>query len=249
MRILNRLKILFRGVMIVSILSLLSACAQRSSNVPEIVTARLEELYGESFSTPMLGNRFDTGTITMYACPDADPGVMFTVTYDPRNDTMTEDYIRRRAAVSVSREITEKLRENGISGTPFTAFYKADFESAGNSLKNADLADILKKTGTEELYIHLAVNAADLPDEAAAQKLLSTLTGISTSYDGISLLVPMFCIPADRYDACSQALAERAEVNAFWFETYTDQKSLVIRISDGKAETAAAQILSAARGE
>lgn len=235
--------LLLGGVM--ALLSLLSGCMGSSVNTSKQVEKKLSEKYGEDFVVTEIGNRFNTGSATLYCHPESNENINFTVVYDFSDETITDDYMIRKSAVNLDSEISELSSKSGIGFSSITVFHGAIDDNLDG---NEDVAEFIRKSGAHRLYMHLAVNADDISDESDAAVTLDSLHEISRKYDNIDVLAVLFAYHSDDYNKCSSELSEQTKANNLWFKSFSPISDYTVKIEKSIMNQSAAEFWEVVKG-
>lgn len=228
-----------------ALLSLLSGCMGSSVNTSKQVEKKLSEKYGEDFVVTEIGNRFNTGSATLYCHPESNENINFTVVYDFSDETITDDYMIRKSAVNLDSEISELSRKSGIGFSSITVFHGAVDDNLDGT---EDVSGFIKKSNTYKLYIQLAVNADDISDEADAGVILDSLHEISRKYDSIDILAVLFAYHSDDYNKCSAELSEQTKANNLWFKSFSPIADYSVLIENNETKQSASEFWEVVKG-
>ena len=223
----------------------MTGCSVFEADTATSVKKKLNEKYGIEFDVTAMGDRINTGTATLYCFPKDNDNVHFTVIYDYSNKSITDDYLARKSAVEIDKELMDISTESTVDFASLTAFYDADY-TALNGSENA--FNFIKTSGATELYIHLAVNADEITNEESAQKVIDALETISHKYDSIDILAVTFFLKQDEYVKCVEELSKRTTVNDDWFKSYSPISNINIKLEEGKVLKSAAYLLLSVKG-
>lgn len=244
-RLRRLLSIIAIGVIIMNAFTLLTGCSVFEADTAKTVKKMLNERYGLDFEVTNMGNRINTGSVTLYCYPKNDEDIRFTAVYDYSSKELVDDYIPRVYARAVDNEISSLCSGVGIAVSSITTFIGAN---SNELIECEDINDFISKSNATKLYILMAVNADDLSTEENAQHMLSSLETLSMGYGNIDILAGLFMYHSDIYNRCSDELKKATKANDDWFKAYSPISDFTVKIVDGKAQKTASELLISAKG-
>lgn len=239
------LSIIVIGVIIMNAFALLTGCSVFEADTAKTVEKLLNEKYGMDFVVTTMGDRINTGSVTLYCHPESNESIQFTAVYDYSSKTMTDDYLARRCAVELDKEIAAISSNSSVNFVSLTAFYDAKYDTLNG---DENVLEFIEDSGATELYIHLAINADNIESESDAQQVIDAITTVSNRYNGINILAVTFLLSQEQYEDCVTELSKRTSVNDDWFKSYSPVSSINIKVENGGADKTAKDLLLAAKG-
>lgn len=234
------LSIIIIGVIIMNAFTLLTGCSVFEVDTAKTVKKMLNEKYGLDFEVANMGNRINTGSVTLYCYPENDENIRFTAVYDYSSKELVDDYIPRVYARAVDDQISSLSSSAGIAFSSITTFIGANSDEL---IECKDTHDFISKSNANKLYILIAANADDLSTEENAQHILSSLETLSMEYGNIEILAGLFLYHSENYNRCSDELKKTTKANDDWFKAYSPISDFTINVVDGKAQQTASELL------
>ena len=222
-------------------LSFLQGCGLVSENTSDVVVGMLKDKYDREFISTNIGDRYNTDTATLFCYPKDNERVHFTVEYDYKNKTISDDFICRSNAVKIDDELQKALNENSMSAATFTTFRNAD-NDAGNISEN--ISDFIKSANVNELYINSAIKASCIRSEDDIQYIIDTVKALSLRYDNIEVLFSIYTIPDDSFEKCFNDMQTTTYVNDPWFKNYSFISETSFVLENGAANASAEKLAS-----
>lgn len=230
------------GVIVLATLNLSTACNASKKDEIATVEKMLQEKYGVEFIVTEIGNRYNTGAVTLHCHPSQREDVNFTATYKYSTEELTDDYIDRNNAVQLDCDFSNLLKDKGFNGRSLTIFYGSRLDNVSG---NETLEEFIEHSNTKELYIYLVMDEHNISGVDDAQKWLNAIAELSEKYNHIDILLTSFWVASDDYADCSQKLQSKASVNDEWFESYNVISNINIKIRDKVIDTTADDIVNA----
>lgn len=219
----------------------LTGMSENADGTVEAVKKLLCGKYGQQFRITHIGDRFNTGTTTLFCQPVDGSGVSFTAVYKPLENIGTDDYPVRRAAFAFDRKLSAAFLAKGITAVSLTVLGEADSSAAGEWQSPEDF---IKAAGTKYLFSRIAVKAASIAQQEA-DALLGILSDTDKECGGISFVSSVFLIPAENYEACSAKLAGLPRITDDELESFSPAAKLGITAENGNAKITAGDISAA----
>ena len=238
--------IILSGVIAMNALLALTGCKTAGADVPKKVERLLGEKYGKEFVVTHIGNRFDTGSTTLFCHPSDREDLNFKVVFKPRNDEMTDNYPERAMEVDFDLELKERLSGKDIDIAPYTEFIGFDPDAAPFP---ADLATFISGSQTDFILSRIAVKTTAVSDADKAQQIIDCLKETSAKYGDIEYVISVFPIAEDKFDECAESLSREVSVNDNWFTEKGCGESVVIRVRSGESDLTAEELLTRFGGE
>lgn len=239
------IKKIFIGVIAMAVLNLSTSCGVAKKDVPSLVERMLQEKYGEEFVVTEIGNRYNTGSVTLYCHPSNNESINFTATYKNSTEELTDDFVDRKYAVQLDHEFSNLLKDNGFNGTSLTIFYGSRLD---NVQGDETINEFISNSNTKKLYTYLVMDAVCISNNDDAQKLLDTILKLSEMYNSVDVLLATFFIPSTEYEECRQKLQTMVSVNGEWFDDYNVISDMNISITDKSVNSTADDIIKALKG-
>ncbi len=227
------------------LMSKLAGCLTNGLDVPDKVEKKLSEKYGQKFILTNIGNRFNTGTATLFCHPLENKNLNFTVVYDFETGEIKDDFKVRKIAEEFDCFFSEAFRKEEIECGTFTMFIGCPDQKTISTSEKAD--DYMKRPEVKELFCHIAVRGDDVKSEQDSEKLLKVLTDTSKKI-GRKIVSSFFFISGDSFEECRESLESRTRVNQFWFENYNCIYSCNVIADNDSLSVSAAEINKGLRG-
>lgn len=222
----------------------LTGMSENAAGTAEEVKKLLHSKYGQSFRVTHIGDRFNTGTTTLFCQPDDGSELSFTVVYKPLENTISDDLTVRKAAFSFDRELSEKLLGKGLASASITIFGEADGSAAGGWTSPAEFAG---SSGTKYLFSNIALKGSSLTQQQL-DDLLGVLADTDKECGGISFVSSVFLIPEEEYEACSKKLSAMPRITGNEIAKFSPAAKLGVTAEKGSAKITAGDISAAVKG-
>ncbi len=214
---------------------------ENGSGTMETVERLLAEKYGSAFRATHIGNRYNTGSATLFCRTENGQDICFTAVYTPLDRLLTDDYPARIAAHALGRELTEAFQTKGISAVPHILLCGGHYDAVPPVDMTAQR--YIEDSGTDLLHIRMAVGASS--DMSAIPGVLEE---ISRKYGNIRIIAAVFVIADEKLEECRSALSEVPRVNDRWFSRFSPAADAGITVTDGRANKTAEQFAAALKG-
>lgn len=229
------------GGAVIIMLSFLQGCGLVSENTSDVVIGKLNEKYDQEFISTNIGDRYNTDAAKLFCYPKDNERVHFTVEYDYKNKTISDDYICRFNAVKIDDELQKALNDSSMSGATFTRFWNAN-NNVGNIGEN--ISDFIKEADVEELYINSAIKVSCIKSEDDMQCIIDIVKTLSLKYDNIKVLFSIYTIPDDSFEKCFNDMQVTPYVNDSWVRNYNYISETSFILENGVPNATAEKLVS-----
>ena len=206
----------------------------------------LEQKYGLRFAADTIGDRYNTGTATIYFHPEQDQTLHFKVIYDAQEKAITDNY----CFTKVLRGLKALLR-TACSKAGFAVCSEVTVFGAHSPLTDpeTDFAAYLKAAQPDKLIFLFAVNADGIQSEQDAQRLTDVLTAFQQQTAPSSKLVfSAHMIPAERFEACRSEFENGVMQSVTRIGFYQPVCSFGINVENGVCSLSAAELYAGCKG-
>lgn len=221
----------------------LTGMSEEREGESETVKKLLSAKYGQSFLVTHIGDRYNTGTTTLFCQPDDGSDVSFTVIFKPLENTFSDDYPVRKAAFAFDRELSDALSAKGITAASLTILGEADSSSAGEW---KEPAAFIKAAGTKYLFSRIAVKGASLTQQEL-DVFLGVLADTGEKCGDIRFVSSVFLIPEETYEACSAKLSGMPHMTDAELAKFSPSAKFGVTAENGSAKITAGNISAAVK--
>lgn len=208
--------------------------------------ALLQSKYGVGFTADTIGDRYNTGTATLYFHPEDDSTLHFKVIYDARKKAISDNYCYAKVLRGAKQQLKAQCCEAGFEVCSELTVLGTKFALSDPEM---DYSVYLKKAKPSKLYIILAVNAADIRSEQDAERLLETLTAFQrNTAPAVKLVISVHFIPAEQFAQCRAEFEEGVFQSMTRMRFYHPVFSTGINIENGICGFTAAKLFAAIKG-
>ena len=227
------------------IMKMIEGCLTNGLDIPDKVKDALAGKYGQNFVLTSIGNRYNTGSATLFCHPEGNERIAFKAVYDCQTENVTDDYAVRKIAAELEDSLSEKFRAQGIGCGSFASF------TGGQTQKRADTdetaSEFLKRSDLRSVSVYMAVNRDDVSSVSGAEKWLSVIQKL---YDdtGKKIMVTAFFVSVSDFEKCVSEMRKCPSVNRFWFEKFSTSGKVLVTVNEEGVSSGAEEIVRAAGG-
>ncbi len=201
---------------------------EKTISATDRAVEELNKKYGEEFKITKVGNRINTDSISMYACPKNNSDIVFTVSVNKQDKSVTDDYPERMVAVKLQNEIENNLILNGIEVSTNALLGYSRNTSCNDA--NILIEEFFKTYNVETVLLHTAINF-DCIDSGTAKNLINAITEFSNKYD-TEFVFDGYVIN-ENYSKCRYEMKSLPEVTSTWFDEYNPCSTVSFYVNDG----------------
>lgn len=210
----------------------------------DIVTDKLEKKYNCKFVADSIGNRYDTGSATVYLHPETDSKIIFTAVIDEESGEIKDDYIERVVAEKIKNKVEEKFTSSGVNVALSVLLYGSD--SIEETNQNITCDEYFEKYDVQSVHFYLVIDENTLNSETPV-KVESILNECYNLYNSnIAVLGYVIC---DKFEECKSELDVAPDISNTWFSTYNPVRTFKCSISNGKLSTSGDSLSSELLGD
>lgn len=222
----------------------LTGMSENSDGAAETVKKFLSAKYGQPFRVTHIGDRFNTGTATLFCQTLDGTGLSFTVVYKPLENVITDDFPVRRAAFAFDRKLSVSLSEKGITAASITLLGEADIRPDD---KWSEPSDIIRSSGTKYLFSRVAVKGTSLTHQQL-DDLLGIMAETDAECGGLSFVASIFLLPEERFISCSNKLSDVPRISDDEMAEFSPAAVFGATAVNGSAKITAGNVSAALKG-
>lgn len=202
-----------------------------NENTKDSVDKAVEELnkkYGEEFEITKVGNRINTDSISMYACPKNNSDIVFTVYVNKQDKSVTDDYVERMVAVKLQNEIEKSLSLNGVEVSTNVLLSCPKNKSCNDV--NISIDEFFEICNVDTVLMYTAIDFSSINSDTA-KNIINTITEISKKYN-TEFVFDGYVIN-ENYSECRYEMKSLPKVTSTWFDKYNHCCMVSFFVDDG----------------
>ena len=201
-------------------------------------TENLKIKYECDFKALKVGNRIDTGSTTIYFCPEDNEKIVFIATVDAETNKVKDDYITKLVSEKIKDKCENKFDSHKLSATCNVYIYGETPDDETNTEITVD--DYLAMYPVSSIFIYMAVDNACVDE--IAHSLIQSVKELSSEYD-VPVVVSGFVVGKD-YNECRKQLDIEPDVSDTWFYDFDVLSSFKFAVTDSVCNVSEQDIFS-----
>lgn len=178
------------GVIMASIMSVLSGCTLAIQTAANDIEISLKNKYDTDFTVYALGDRFDRETSTAYAYPNEDDSLRFFVNAKGNGDIVYDDYPYRMVCRKVENLVNKKFSEEELVTECFADFV----DCSSNTQFDITVEEFVERNNSN--CIKIVIVTAENPD-ICGSLLCNVYENICKNLPKITVKFSLFILSED----------------------------------------------------
>lgn len=223
----------------------LDGCSLINRQTADETCKALKEKYGIEFVADRIGDRIMNDSARLYVHAVGEEDIVFEAQKFRDSDEVFDEYIEKKVAVKLQKEIASELKLPNAEEKIFVEFYNCFSDSETDT--GISCKDFLAKYPADAVNVYITINSESACEEIILD-ILNVLSEKNKTID-VDFSVFLFVIPDEKISECSEIMRYSASVNVSTFKRCGSTHSSFLGISKAELSCSSTEVLESLLGD